>query len=428
MANDENLSYLSPSLLPAEEMFTDAERSALSAVNAKVAAGESLKEIIDFIFGKTRDLMPCDRIGVGFLEEDGRRLSLHHVTASYTPVLLHAGYSSDVQGSSLEQIFGSGEPRIINDLELYLAGHPDSESTRLLVAEGVRSNMTCPLIVESRFVGLLFRSSRNAGAYGPREVALHMAMAERLGQAVEKAWRYEQLSTSFNSYMEMLGFVTHELKSPLSSIIMLGRTLTDGYFGEIEEKHREIVERMVKKAEYLMGISNEYLNLSRFESGKMSASMKEADMLRDIIDPSEEIIRPQMDANRVRYERSIEGDPRTFRCDPDLVKIAVVNLLGNAVKYGNVKGAVRLKLAFGSARVTVSVWNEGPGFPESEKRFLFRKFSRLHTKELEGRKGTGVGLYMSWRIVNLHGGRMWADSEEGKWAEFSFELPFPAAE
>jgi signal transduction histidine kinase len=76
-----------------------------------------------------------------------------------------------------------------------------------------------------------------------------------------------------------------------------------------------------------------------------------------------------------------------------------------------------------SESLLVSVWNEGPGFPESEKKFLFRKFSRLHSEELQGRKGTGIGLYICWRIVQLHHGHIWADSLSGEWAEFLFRLP-----
>jgi len=75
--------------------------------------------------------------------------------------------------------------------------------------------------------------------------------------------------------------------------------------------------------------------------------------------------------------------------------------------------------------LAVTVWNEGPGFPESERGKLFRKFSRLQVPELLRRKGSGVGLYTSWRIVNLHGGRISARSEPGAWAEFSFTIPQP---
>ena len=221
-----------------ESALGAAERSILDRINQKVAAGETLKDIIDFLFNETRAIMPCDRIGIGILEENNTRLTLYYVVTSYTPVYLDTGYSSDIRGSSLSTIFNTGTPRVINDLAAYYNAHPGSESSKLLVREGVLSSMTCPLIVENRPVGLLFRSSRQRAAYSAREIKLHLAIAERLGQAVEKAFRIEQLSAAFNSYMEMLGFVTHELKSPLSSIIMLGATLTNGYMGALDEKRR----------------------------------------------------------------------------------------------------------------------------------------------------------------------------------------------
>ncbi len=418
-----SIEYLEIAEVPGADSFTDGERQALALINRRVAAGESLAAIVDFVFAETRSLMPCDRIGVAFLQEEGRRLVLYHVAASYAPLYLESGYASDVRGSSLARIFGSGMPRIINDLEAYLNENPSSESTALLVKEGVRSSMTCPLIVDGRLVGLLFRSSRMPRAYSAREVALHMAMAERLGQAVEKAYRIEELSNAFNAYMEMLGFVTHELKSPLASIIQTGRTLTGGYFGAMEAKHAEAVERIIRRAEYLLELTGEYLNLSKFESGKMTMSARPVDFTAEVLDPALELVGPQMEANRVRLEREVRAGAGVVMCDPDLMRIVMVNLLSNAVKYGNVGGLVRLTVRFSGGALAVRVYNEGPGFPASQKKNLFKKFSRLQTDELMGRKGSGIGLYLSWKIIGVHEGRIRADSEPGKWAEFSFEIP-----
>jgi len=106
-----------------------------------------------------------------------------------------------------------------------------------------------------------------------------------------------------------------------------------------------------------------------------------------------------------------------------LLQIVVVNLLSNAVKYGNEGGEVRLTVRNEDDRLITSVWNEGPGFPEEEQSKLFRKFSRIQTPELLQRKGTGVGLYTTWRIVQSHQGRIEARSKHGEWAEFTFTIP-----
>ena len=97
------------------------------------------------------------------------------------------------------------------------------------------------------------------------------------------------------------------------------------------------------------------------------------------------------------------------------------------MKYGNVHGIVRISITADAETLKVSVWNTGPGFPESEKKNLFKKFSRIQTPELMSRKGSGVGLYMCWKIVTLHGGQIRADSTVGKWAEFTLEIPLVRA-
>lgn len=417
----ENLKY-PESMDYQDSEFSAAEKKALSNINQKVASGETLKNIVDFLFRETGSIMPCDRISIAFMEEDNRRLVLYYFVAAYELQYLESGYTADITGSSLEKLFKPGIPRIINDLEKYYLEHPQSESTRLLLEEGVRSNMTCPLFVDGRPAGVLFRSSRKPGAYSNHEIKLHLAIAERLGQAVEKAYRIEQLTSAINSYMEMLGFVTHELKSPLDSIITLGKTLTAGYFGKIDAKQKDIVDRIVKKAEYLGSLSKEYLNLSQFESGKIKINKKDADLIAQIMEPAIEIISPQIEAGNVSLER-VFPPQLNFLCDPDLLKIVMVNLLGNAVKYGNINGRIRLAAAKTDGMLRVSIRNAGPGFPESQKKFLFKKFSRLQTEALLERKGTGIGLYMCWKIIQLHGGKIWADSRPGEWAEFVFEVP-----
>jgi len=403
--------------------FTAEENEILEFINRKIAAGNSLEEVIEFLFKSTQDIFPCDRIGVAFIEEGGRRLRLHHVAANYEPLHLDRNYASDLTGSSLEAVFRDGLPRIINDLGQYYKGHLESESTALLLKEGVLSSMTCPLLVDGRPVGVIFRSSKRANAYSERHVALHLAIAERLGQAVEKAYRIEQLSGAINSYMEMLGFVTHELKSPLASIITLGTTFRDGYFGELSEQHRGIVDRIIKKAEYLHNLSVEYLNLSRFESGKMKANPRKTRFIAEVAASSIDIVAAQIEEKKSVFSRDLPGEDIELFCDPELMKIVMVNLLGNAVKYGNPGGAVKLTVSAAGGKLRVSVWNEGPGFSRDQKKELFRKFSRLDSPELMKRKGSGIGLYVTWNIIVLHGGRIRAESDQGKWAEFSFEMP-----
>jgi signal transduction histidine kinase len=422
------VSYVDPFRDPAGVSRMTAEESAtLRKVNQRIAAKPSLSDVMDYLFDETQDLIPCDRISLAFMEEDGRRVVERHVRASYAPLLLEAGYAEDLRGTSLEAVLKSGMPRIIGDLEQYVADHPRSRSSALLVGEGARSNLTCPLLVEGRVVGFMFRSSRTKNLYTRRHVELQMSLAERLSQAVEKAWRIEQLEQVNNAYMEMLGFVSHELKSPVASMVTDARLVADGYLGEVNAEQKRKLERLISKGDYLLELVREYLDLARVEGRELTLSSRpNVSVTREIVEPAVEVVRNQIAEQGMRLELDLHQTPRLLvDCDPALLRIVLVNLLGNAVRYGRSGGLVKVKARSGTSGFSLSVWNEGPGFSTAERSRLFRRFSQLGTPSTSKRKGTGLGLYNAWRIVQLHNGRIRARSVQGDWAEFIIDIPQP---
>lgn len=398
----------------------------IEMINQKIMASESLDAVMNFYYEASQRIFPCDRLGLAFLDEDGLRLTSHWLRTEYETVLLDKGYTEDLQGSSLSDVIRSGTPRIINDLDAYFTAHPNSRSTRLLLAEGVRSNMTCPLKVEGRNVGLLFRSSRSKNMYSTLEINRHLALTQRLSQAIEKVYRIEQLTAANTAYFEMLGFVSHELKSPISSVVMDAKLMTEGYLGEMTPDQKSRIEKIARKGEYLLGLVREYLDLARIESQQLEPRLVTIDF-REIIEMAIEVIQPQIEDKKMRIVLEGTDHPMPVECDPDLMKIVMVNLLGNGVKYGFAEGEIRIESARTPSAFLVSVRNDGPGFPETQRSRLFRKFSRLQTPELKKEKGTGVGLYSVYRIIQAHHGHIRAESELGKWALFSIEIPQPVS-
>ncbi len=421
------LRYVSVSGL--DEIYAECspeERLILDTINRKVAAAESLGSLIDFLFESLRRISPTNRVALAFVEEEAHRVVAHYARADYEPLLLKPGYAEDLTDSSLAKVIESGRPRVINDLQEYLAAHPRSTSTALVVREGLRSSMTCPLTVDGRNVGLLFRSSTEPNAYDAHQVRLQQAIAESLSQAVDKAFRIEQLTEANRAYTEMLGFVSHELKNPVASMVMDAKLLAQGYLGDLTDKQKNKIERSIVKGEYLLALVREYLDLARIESGNLKPTFAEGvDLIEQVVDPAIDIIDPQREDKRMTLEKNLPDGPPTVACDVDLMKIVMVNLVGNAIKYGSEGGVVRITIRHTPRQFRVSVWNEGPGFSDREKHKLFRKFSRLDSPELRKQKGTGVGLYSCWQIVQLHGGHIRARSMEGQWAEFYFYIPQP---
>lgn len=403
--------------------FNHDEKNILRGINQRVAKGMHLDEILDFIFEETSKILPLDRLDVAFLDDDNTRLVLYYTKTSYNKLHLLKGYSSDIQGGSIQVVLHTGYPSIINDLATHLSSHPKSESAQLLLKEGIRSSIASPLKVENRDIGIIMFRSKTINAYTLHHIKLLLAFRDRLAQAVEKAYHIEKLTFTINAYMEMLGFITHELKNPLASIITLGRTIASGYFGEISDKNKEMVNRIVKKTEYLHNIALEYLNLARFESGVFNTKFSEVDFYEEIVTSSIDFVETNVNEKNMKIIIKNHIDKINVLCDPELMKIVMNNLLSNAIKYGYPNGQIILTLHADEHILHISVKNEGPGFPDNEKVKLFKKFSRINTPELMEQSGHGVGLYVTWKIIQLHSGHIWAHSEPGKLAEFIFEIP-----
>jgi signal transduction histidine kinase len=422
-----SLRYLDPFRgRSARRRISEEERETLRIVNQKVAAKQSLNDLADFLFERTRELIPCDRIGLAFVDESGRRVVAHYARADYEPLLLTKGYVADLSGGSLEHVIKSGEPRIIDDLEKHALERPASHASGLLVREGVQSSLTCPLVVEGRVVGFLFRDSRRKGAFDSHHVQLEMAISERLSQAVEKAWRIEQLEVANHAYLEMLAFVSHEIKNPIASLVTDTRLLADGYLGPLEPQQVDKMERVIAKGQYLLDLVQDYLDLARIDGGGLELnSRKDVDVVEEIVAPSIDLVSAQIESAGMHLQLGLPPGSVTAECDPALLRIVLVNLLGNAVKYGSAGGDIRITVVREPDRLEISVWNQGPGFMPEDRSRLFQRFSRLRSSHGENKRGTGVGLYSSWRIVQLHNGRIRARSEPGQWAEFAFELAQP---
>jgi signal transduction histidine kinase len=142
-----------------------------------------------------------------------------------------------------------------------------------------------------------------------------------------------------------------------------------------------------------------------------------------VIQPVIDAVRSDAEQKNIVIAQFFPDKTLTARCDPDLMRIVFSNLMSNAIKYGRNDSDIRIELAPVADGFSISVTNEGPGFPKSEIPNLFKKYSRLQTPELIRQKGTGLGLYTVWRIVKLHRGNIHADSEQGSWARFTVDIP-----
>jgi class 3 adenylate cyclase len=168
----------------------------LMQLTEQINTGLVIDEVLEQLFVSFRDVIPYDRIGVALLDTDGAKISARWSRSLAATVKLPVGFSAPIRGSSLQQVFTTGQPRILNDLQTYLAEHPDSHSTRLIVAEGVRSSLTCPLSAMGRRVGFMFFSSFRKDTYRSAHADLFLAIAGQLSMIIEKGRIYEMVLQS----------------------------------------------------------------------------------------------------------------------------------------------------------------------------------------------------------------------------------------
>ncbi len=258
-----------------------------------------------------------------------------------------------------------------------------------------------------------FHEMQEAIAQRDREVQARNADLAETNQRLEQANR---------NYMETLGFVTHELKSPLAAMQSMIDLLVKGYVGEVPETAQGPLVRIKRNCEELQDMVKNYLDLSRAERGELTASKSGIDLCETVVQPAVEQAQPLFDSRAMRVEVDV---PETLpvHADPELLRIAVSNFLSNAAKYGNEGGLARLTASVEDREVLVSVWNEGQGFTKEEGEQLFGKFVRLKNTTTSGKRGSGLGLFLCRHIAELHGGRVWADSAPGEWARFSLRFP-----
>ncbi len=417
-----NIEYFDEADL-ADVAFSEEQENLLYELNNKIAGRQTLGDVLDYFFDSTMEIYPCDRISVAFLEEDGQRLVSYWTRTLYEDMSLKTGYAEDVRSSSLRKVLWDNRIRIISDIDAYHRDYPHSISTRLLVREGIGANLTCPLRVGDRVVGALFRSSRNKHAYNREHAAFHHAVGERLSQAVEKAYLIDKLDRRNRDYMEMLAFVSHELKNPVATIMMNADILRKGFAGGIDKEQRETVERIFRKGTRLNELIAAYLDLARIEGGGRDPSFSGIDFVSGVVRPAIEESEELVQDKRMNLSEDLPSEKTNLICDAVLMKSVITNLISNAVKYGRENGRIDLSVKLMDGRLRLIVRNEGAGFREEDRNRLFKRFSRLPTPDHKGVQGTGVGLYTCWRIVNMHKGKMIANSEYGKYAEFGFIVP-----
>ncbi len=252
-------------------------------------------------------------------------------------------------------------------------------------------------------------------------------LTQREGQLKEANDRLAGANDSLKAmnahYMETLQFVSHELNSPLSSIMNYAYMLRQKLLGGLTEKQESAIEVMSTNLKRVMEMIRHYLNLARIEKGEIQPVPMRVAVRDDVIAPILASLQAEIHAKGQRVDDLI-GPRVILHSDLNMTREIFENLLGNAVKYGRQGGLITLNCRVEGQWAQFSVRNEGDGIPPERRGELFQKFSRIEVGDSKkARRGTGLGLFICKKIVEAHGGTISVDSEVGQWTEFRCSLP-----
>jgi two-component system, sensor histidine kinase and response regulator len=245
---------------------------------------------------------------------------------------------------------------------------------------------------------------------------------EELRTVVDNAVKSREKNSDAHM-LDLMAIVSHEMKSPISAVHTTAETLYRGYLGNLDPEQQKTVEAILRNCQYLEDIIRCYIDLSKMDIDNLESFEKNIDLVKDVIQPTIDIPENKDNLKGMPIVAEFAVKP-LVNGDPNLLKIVVNNFINNAIKYGTKGTPVTVKLTGDDAGYTVSIRNEGVGISKEDmEQRLFKKFSRLKQKGTEGVKGSGLGLYICKEIIEKHRGRIWAESEVGKFVTFYFSLP-----
>jgi signal transduction histidine kinase len=232
----------------------------------------------------------------------------------------------------------------------------------------------------------------------------------------------EQAEAASREKSQFLANMSHELRTPLNAIIGFSEVLKDGMFGELNAKQREYVKDILESGQHLLSLINDVLDLSKIEAGRMELEPAEFS-LPEAIERAVSLVKERAQRHGVRLQSDVAPAVATIRADERKVKQILLNLLSNAVKFTPEGGSVTVTADAVRGGVEIRVRDSGVGISPEDQRALFQEFRQVGRDAARKAEGTGLGLALTKRFVELHGGAIRLESAPGKGSTFIFNLP-----
>jgi signal transduction histidine kinase len=280
-----------------------------------------------------------------------------------------------------------------------------------------RSEMAVPLVVGDQLLGIFDVQSERPGRFTAIDEQIHTTLAAQVAVALQNANLYAEQSATVARLRELdqlksafLANMSHELRTPLNSVLGFAQVILEGLDGPLTDNMESDLKLIEKNGQHLLNLINDVLDMAKIEAGRVSLSLEPVnlrELLEEVLESAGSLAR-----NKGLYlELDAAVDPGlVLKIDRFRIHQVILNLLGNALKFTE-EGGVRVYAAKVDSRVQLRFCDTGIGIPPDKLETIFEAFSQVDTSSTRKTGGTGLGLPISRRLVELHGGRLWAESQ-----------------
>ena len=305
---------------------------------------------------------------------------------------------------------------------------PDYELSELGKHEGFRTLLGVPLMREGVPIGVFGLGRRSVRPFTDKQIELVTTFADQAVIATENVRLFDeiqdksrQLEEASQHKSQFLANMSHELRTPLNAILGYTELMADGAYGEPSEKMMGILKRLEANGKHLLGLINDVLDLSKIEAGQLVLELSDYSV-QDIAQTVRGTLEPLAADKKLAFKVEMAGELPPGHGDGRRLTQVLINLVGNAIKFTDA-GEVAIKAEANNGSFHVSVRDTGPGISAADQAKLFQEFQQADNAITKKKGGTGLGLAISKRIIEMHGGRIWVESQPGQGSTFTFTLP-----
>jgi len=341
-------------------------------------------------------------------------------------------FLSYVKGTPVEAARNTGTGRALVEGRIIhipdIQNDPEFDWPEAVKLGGFRTMLGVPMVREGVPVGVLTLTRKDVLPFTQKQIDLVATFADQAAIAIENVRLFEeiqdksrQLEEASQHKSQFLANMSHELRTPMNAILGYTELILDGVYGDTSDRMRSTLERIQRNGRHLLGLINDVLDISKIEAGQLNLSIGDYSLKQVVHDVYSAVESLAANKHILLKLELAQGLPKG-RGDERRLTQVLLNLVGNAIKFTD-QGEVVIAASAGDGSFKVAVRDTGPGIAPEDQNKIFEEFQQADNSITKTKGGTGLGLAIARRIMEMHGGKLWVESEVGHGATFTFMLP-----